>query len=391
MDSTSAMSLRNPATDGIGLSYARPVLGARAAWPKGAIVVSADNHWALAEDPFQGRVPANMRDRVPSIWWDEERGLYQMGIGGKPSFVSRGIIEAIKSNEDRKGMSSMPERLADLDAEGIAMEIVFPQTLLMYFQHPDLEAREWIFRAYNEYMVEVGNRAPGRFFGVGYPNFWDISKTEESIRHLKDLGLKTYQIPITPGLNAEGKTIQYASEEMDPFWSILEEAGLPVFFHIGESLNVDVPGGAPFTFFNNLAPFRKNFGELVFGGVFDRHPKLRVVFAEAGAGINWVPGILQDAEMIYDSFYPMLNPKLKKRPTDYWREHCFATFMSDSLGLKLLDYVGADRLLWSADYPHNEGTIGYTEAVINEIVAAVSDTDAKKMLGGSAIKLFDLA
>ena len=389
MNSTT-ISLRNPATEGIGLAYARPIRGKHATTPEGTIVVSADNHWAMSEDPWRDRTPAHLRGRLPSVWWDEERSLYQMGIGGKPSFLSRAIIDAIKSTEDRKGMLSMPERLADLDAEGLAMEVVFPQTLLMYFQHPDIEAREWIFRGYNEYMAEVGARAPGRFFGVGYPNFWDISKTEESIRHIKDLGLKTYQIPITPGLNVDGKTIYYAGEEMDPFWSILEEAGLPVCFHIGESLNVEVPGGAPFTFFNNLAPFRKNFGELVFGGVFDRHPKLRIVFTEAGAGINWIPGILQDAEMIYDSFYPMLTPKLKKRPTDYWREHCFATFMSDSLGLKMLDYVGADRLLWSADYPHNEGTAGYTETVINEIVASVSESDAKKMLGGNALALFNL-
>jgi predicted TIM-barrel fold metal-dependent hydrolase len=384
------ISLRNPAADRVGLAYARPLNGAQAAWPKDTIVVSADNHWALSEDPWKDRTPAHLRDRLPGVWFDEERGLYQMGIGGKPSFLNSGLIESIRSIEDRKGSASLPERMADLDADGIAMEIVFPQSLLMYFQHPDLEAREWIFRAYNEYMAEVGSRAPGRFFGVGYPNFWDISKAEESIWHIKDLGLKTFQIPITPGLNAEGSTIFYAGKEMESFWSAAEEAGLPVCFHIGESLNVEIPGGAPCTFFTNLAPFRKNFGELVFGGILDRHPKLRIVFAEAGAGINWIPGILQDAEMIYDSFYPILNPKLKMRPTDYWRQHCYATFMSDSLGLKMLDYVGADRLLWSADYPHNEGTLGYTSAVINEIVGAVSESDAKKMLGGTAISLFDL-
>src|SRR5579859_6368764 len=150
------ISLRNPAADGVGLAHARPLRGAHAARPKGAIVVSADNHWSLSEDPWMGRTPASMRDRLPSVWYEEARGLYQMGIGGKPSFLSPGIIESIKSIEDRKGSLFLPERLADLDADGIAMEIVFPQTLLMYFQHPDIEAREWIFRAYNEYIAEVG-------------------------------------------------------------------------------------------------------------------------------------------------------------------------------------------------------------------------------------------
>lgn len=391
MVETNTVSLRNPAMTDVGLAYARPLDGRYAATPKGTIVVSSDNHWSLAEDPWKARAPAHMRDRMPSVWYDDARGIYNMGIGGVPSFVGPAIVAAIKSIEDRKGISSMPERLADLDAEGIAKEIVFPQTLLMYFQHQDLEARQWIFHGYNDYMAEVGTRAPGRFFGVGFPNFWDLSKAEESFRQIKDLGLKTLQIPITPGLNSDGKTIYYASPEMDYFWSVAEEVGLPICFHIGETLNFDIPGGAACATFTNLAPFRKNFGELVFGGILDRHPKLRIVFAEAGAGINWVPGILQDAEMVFDSFDTIVSPKLKQRPTDYWRQHCYATFMADSLGLKLLDYVGADRVLWSADYPHNEGTLGYTGSVIQEIVDSASEADAKKMLGGNAIALFDLA
>ncbi len=384
-------TLRNLAMNEVGLAHSRPLDGKRAVTPKGTLIVSSDNHWALAEDPWKNRVPAGMRDRVPSVWWDGERGIYNMGIGGQPSFVGPAIVAAIKSIEDRNGISSIPERMADLDAEGIAKEIVFPQSLLMYFPHPDFEAREWIFRGYNDYIAEVGARAPGRFHGVGFPNFWDLSKTEGSFRQIKDLGLKTLQIPITPGVNTDGKAIFYASDEMDYFWSVAEEAELPVCFHIGETLNFDIPGGAPCATFTNLAPFRKNFGELVFGGILDRHPKLRIVFAEAGAGINWVPGILQDAEMVVDSFGSMVSPKLKHRPTDYWRQHCFATFMADSLGLKLLDYVGADRLLWSADYPHNEGTLGYTASVIGEIVDSASEADVKKMLGGNAIELFDLA
>ena len=49
-----------------------------------------------------------------------------------------------------------------------------------------------------------------------------------------------------------------------------------------------------------MAPFRKPFGQLLFGAVFDRHPKLQVVFAEGG--IAWVPAALQDAEVLYDTF-----------------------------------------------------------------------------------------
>jgi predicted TIM-barrel fold metal-dependent hydrolase len=127
---------------------------------------------------------------------------------------------------------------------------------------------------------------------------------------------------------------------------------------------------------------------LVFGGILDRHPRLQIVFAEAS--ISWIPGALQDAEMMLDTFDTLIAPSPKLRPTDYWQRNCFATFMSDPIGLKLIDYIGGGRILWSQDYPHNEGTLGYTRASIREIVDAVKPSVARNILGGTAIELFDL-
>lgn len=381
------LSTRNPNLADLKISRDRPLDGARARVPEGTIIVSADNHWGLAEDPWKGRVPAHLADRMPSVWWDEARGLWNMTVGGRDIFDGY-IAEVFRSVEDRKGTSLMAERMADLDAEGIAMEIVFPQILLMFCRHPDFEAREWIFRAYNEYLAELAKRAPGRFFGVGFINFWEPEKAADSIADLKDLGLKTFVLPIQPHTTPDGRPIHYASKEMEPLWAAAEEAGLPIYFHVGESLNMEPPGGIRAATLQIFAPFRKNFSEIVFGGILDRHPNLRIVFAEAG--LNWIPGMLQDAEMIVDGFKGFEDPKLDLRPTDYWQRNCYATFLADSVGLKMLDYIGRDRVMWSADYPHNEGTLGYSCSVIDEIVDSVSEADAKKILGGTAIELFDL-
>src|SRR5262249_8363289 len=103
-----------------------------------------------------------------------------------------------------------------------------------------------------------------------------------------------------------------------------------------------------------LAPFRKPLGQLIFGGVFDRHPKLQVVFAEGG--LAWIPPALQDAENIYDSFG---NGEgiyhIDHRPSHYWHNNCHATFQADGLGMKQLDIIGVDRIMWATDYPHSEG------------------------------------
>ena len=82
----------------------------------------------------------------------------------------------------------------------------------------------------------------------------------------------------------------------------VEEAGLPACFHIGEQTAVEGPGALFSTILNNLGNgmFRQVIGKLIFGGVFDRHPALQIVFVEAG--LHWIPGMLQDAEMIVQSF-----------------------------------------------------------------------------------------
>jgi predicted TIM-barrel fold metal-dependent hydrolase len=383
------LSTRNLNTAALATASRRPLDGAQAKVPDGTVIVSADSHWGLAEDPWKGRVPAHLAGRMPSMFWDEARGIWNLSIGGKAMFDGY-VASIFRKSEGRAGVAHMAERLRDLDADGIDREIVFPQYLMMFFRYPDLEVREWIFRAYNEYLAELLQRGRGRHFGVGFINFWDPARAVESIRHAKDLGLKTFMVPIQPGNNAEGKPIHYAAPEYDPLWAAAQEAGLPIYFHVQEALNVDIPGGIKAFTLQVFAPFRKSFSELVFGGILDRHPDLKIVFAEAG--INWVPGMLQDAEMIFDSYdNDEKAVRLKHRPTDYWSRNCYATFQRDKIGLELLDYIGADRVLWAQDYPHAESTVGYTKSAIEEIVEAVTESEAKQILGGTAIELFDLA
>lgn len=337
---TAILSTRNPNTAALGPVTDRGFDGAQAKVPEGTIIVSADNHWGLAEDPWKGRVPADVVERMPSMFWDETRGLWNMTIGGRTIFDGY-VARIFGRSEVRRGNAHMRERIADMDADGIDIEIVFPQYLMMFFRHPDFEVREWIFRAYNEYLADVQRRAPGRHFGVGFVNFWDPARAAESIRHAKDLGLKTFMLPIQPGNGPDGKPIHYAAPAFEPLWAAAEEAGLPIYFHVQEALSVDIPGGIKAFTLQVFAPFRKTFSELVFGGILDRHPGLRLVFAEAG--INWIPGMLQDAEMIFDSYEQDERAiSLQHRPTDYWSRNCYATFQRDRIGLEMMRYIGAD-------------------------------------------------
>ena len=239
-----------------------------------------------------------------------------------------------------------------------------------------------MYGTYNEYIADLGAKNPGRFYGVGIcSNWWDPKKAESAIRQIVDLGLKSFMLPFSPGKDVDGKPIDYAGTEMDRLWGAAEEAKLPVSFHIGEVPAQGGRGGFGTFFIVQAAPFRRVLGNLIFGGILDRHPSLRIVFAEGG--INWVAGALQDAELTYGAHREIYDWQPKHRPSHYWYNNCYATFQTDTIGLKLLDHIGADRVMWAQDYPHSEGTFGYTADAVREI----TDSYPRPMHGRSSARL----
>jgi predicted TIM-barrel fold metal-dependent hydrolase len=353
--------------------------------PAGTVVVSVDNHYSVSEDIWWEKFPAAMKDRAPRVVHQD--GVYNIVVNGR-SIIPEVSAPTLAAFEMVPGCAIMQARLADLDHEGIDKELIFGNAALALLFGQDLEARDIICRVYNEHMAEVGGRAPGRFHGVGFANFWDPARFEASLGEIKALGLKTFMVPQNPGKGADGEAINYASNEMEPFWHAVEASGLPLCIHIGENANPG-RGGMGTSFMQNLAGFRKTIGTLIFGGVFDRHPSLRVVFMEGG--INWVLTAIQDAELIWGSFDQMLDWKLNHPPRHYFDTNVYSAFMTDRLGLQLIDQIGADRVMWSADYPHPESTFGYSWTAMKQVVdAGVSDADVKKILGGNAIEVFKL-
>jgi predicted TIM-barrel fold metal-dependent hydrolase len=353
--------------------------------PAGTVVVSADNHFSVDKDIFYARFPARLKDRAPRVWW--ENGVCHIGMDGK-SFLTERLEMLTPSYELVPGCNEIEPRLRDLDAEGIDKEIVFPNSILQMMRCMEFEVRETFFRIYNEYMAEMGALAPGRFHGVGVLNYWDPARTRDSIAEIKALGLKTFFTPLNPGLGADGQAIDYTSEHMDPFWGAIAESGLPLSIHIGENPIATARGGWGTSLMVALSSFRKIFGDMMFGGVFDRHPSLRVVFNECG--INWAAGMLQDAEFVLGSMAPFHDWKVQREPRDYWRRHCHTAFITDKLGLGLLDIVGADKVMWSADYPHPESSFGYNWSSMQAVADAVPEDQARAILGGTAIEVFGL-
>jgi predicted TIM-barrel fold metal-dependent hydrolase len=95
--------------------------------------------------------------------------------------------------------------------------------------------------------------------------------------------------------------------------------------------------------------------------------------------------------MIVDSYINGdIVDRLDHRPSHYWHNNCYATFQSDGFGMRNLDVIGADRIMWATDYPHTEGAFGYGREAVRSVVEATSADDARMILGGTAAKVFKL-
>jgi predicted TIM-barrel fold metal-dependent hydrolase len=350
--------------------------------PAGTEVFSADNHISVADDIFYERFPEDLKEKAPRIWYED--GAYMVGLKGR-NFLPGDFSRVLMQYDDMAGAATnnVEARIEELRADGVDKELAFPNAVLALFHFPDKQIRERVFRIYNELMAELQERSNGHFYGAGLINWWDPKGTRRTLEELKGLGLKTFLMPLNPGKDDADNVIDYTSSAMSPVFDEIEAAGLPLTHHIGET-----PMKSPCEFNSvvvgmmvNVDGFREVFSRYIFGGILDRHPSLKIGWFEGG--IAWVPWALQDAEHLVASYRHMFNHELQHDIRYYWDTHMSASFMVDPLGLKLIDEIGVDKVMWSSDYPHNESTFGYSEKSLKAVVDAVGPEKAARIVSGN--------
>jgi len=346
--------------------------------PAGMRVISADDH--LIEEPglWENRLKGADKDRAPKYWKDETG--FHLTVDGADYDVP-GLPPMFP--EGREGFWDTAKRLADMDAEGIDAAVVYHGRLNSLIRMPDKEFWYRCVDVTNEWAAEWAAPAPDRLFPVALlPTFLFPERTKDYLQKLKDLGYKAIDLPVSP------KGVRYNSSSMDVFWAAIEESGFPVSFHIGAYIQYAGRGSLGANLNANLMPFCGLYGQLVFSGLFDRHPNLQVVFTEGGA--SWVPGTLETADKVARDYATELRPKLAHAPSWYWHNHCYTTFMEDDVALENVGRIGADRLMWSTDYPHPEGVMGSSDAILKRMVGQVGEASAIKIAGANAAKVWGI-
>jgi hypothetical protein len=126
-------------------------------------------------------------------------------------------------------------------------------------------------------------------------------------------------------------------------------------------------------------------GMLIFGGVFERHPQLAIVCVEADAG--WAPHWMYRMDHYYKRHQYMRFTELSRLPSEYFRDHIYLTFQDDWAAFQTTHLQNAERLMWGNDFPHSDSTWPWSQDVLREQTAHLSDATRDLILHDNVASL----
>ena len=359
-------------------------------------VISADSHITEPPDCYSAHIDPAFRDRAPNMIEDPVRGDVYV-VPGMKSTVPMGLVaaagkpaeelvqEGVKFDELHKSGYDATKRLADQDRDGVAAEVIYPTVGMVLCGHPDLDYKRACFNAYNKWITDYCSESPDRLLGCGQTALRSVKEGIADIEAIKAAGLRGVMMPGSPGTDED-----YDDPIWDPFWEAAVALGLPLSFHILTAKGSGWRGPRLNSFMSIIRSIQDIMGTLVFGGVFDRHPDLKVVCVEADAG--WVPHYMYRMDHAYNRHRNWLQPgvSLRRLPSEYFAEHIYVTFQDDWTAFSQADQMNWRRLMWANDFPHSDSTWPWSQEMLAEQTRKLSSEQTEAILCGNAADLYGI-
>jgi predicted TIM-barrel fold metal-dependent hydrolase len=359
--------------------------------------ISADSHVNEPRDLWSENLPRHLRA-------DAMRGI-EAGDDGSWSVVLEGrhVAKAGMKEAERLAVLDPSKRLDVMREEGVVGECIFPTIGLYVWMLDSADGQKHSCRIYNEWIFDQLHSQSPRFCCAGLVPTARVADAIEEVRFVADIGLGAVMLPTVPHKSLTVQPGTYAPNwnhpDWEPLWSTVEETGLPIVMHQGTGHDMIWYRGPGATIANLLATQSmapRTATLLATSGVLERHPGLRFVFVEYGAG--WYSWMLETIDYYTAAFrrydtdpdfeFRMIFPELEHAPSEYVRRQVYTTFQEDYTGLTNLGSTGADSLMWGADYPHEEGTYPLSRDVVERQLSRVDPEQARKLFRDNAATVF---
>jgi aminocarboxymuconate-semialdehyde decarboxylase len=275
-------------------------------------------------------------------------------------------------------LTDVERRLADLDANGVDVQIVGPMPMHRYWAGPELAVK--LTAVINEAVAAHCAHGRGRLYGLGtLPLQHPAIAVRELERAVGELGLKGVSV----STYVDGREL--ADPDFDPVWAAAADLGAVVFIHpwgctLGARLGRQFLGNT----FGQPAETALALSHLIFGGTLDRHPGLKLLAAHGGGFLPTYIGRSDHAWSERPDARGCTQP-----PSTYLRRIWYDALVYTPQALRhLIEVVGADKVMLGTDYPFD---MGVTDPVERATAAGLPAADLTAVLSGNAAALFTIA
>jgi len=361
------------------------------------IIISSDSHVFEPTDLWKKTLGDRFGDKVPhgvSQFEGHEGNFFYVGRPGEAARLEELVSDDGKDrrlDDLAKAGADPVYRLQLMDKDGIHAEVLNPTWGLWIPRMADGAARNACAEVFNDWIQEYCSENLKRLLAVAMIPIVDVDWAVKELDRVVKRGARAIMI----GTNPVDGAAPYRDRKYDRFWAAAQEAELPVTLHIvtgrvrdpftyhGDKEREDVPASF-LDLFYEAQPALAN--EFIFGGIFDRFPRLKIFLSEYDA--SWLPILKYRLNRIQT--FPGFDHLQKKPASRYIEENIYAGIINDPLAAKLRNEIGIDRMMWGSDFPHPPCPYPNTTQNIDRILSDLSPEDRFKVVAGNAARLFKI-
>lgn len=370
-------------------------------------LISADSHAAFRADDFTSRMSASKwGDRIPHLvrfekggeridGWSIYDGPPSDAVCNCPALMGDPFPHWPKLWEEVPNKAYDPrERLQALDTDRVDAEVLFPNPPGgSYYSHKDPEFELDAVRAYNDVLSDW-TRVSDRYIPLAaLPLLQEPKAIAQEIERAVAGGHR--------GINVPGRMPGSLPHLTDPYWypmwASCEQLGVPIHFHGSSGLNAGAnikqwdgysvrAAHSASTSTSAVTP-AQIVPQLIFSGLTEKFPNLKVVFAEAGiGGLNYV---IAACDHEWETRH-LWTEGMPTRPSEVVHRQVFVNFWFEAEGIKLRNEIGLANIMWESDLPHVASYYPRSWDHVERVLTGVSDADRRKLLYENAIRVYQL-
>ena len=370
------------------------------------ILISIDDHVVEPPNMFDAHVPAKYKDQAPKnqknewghdVWTFQGQAMGTVGLNAVVTWPKEEWgLDPTGFAEMRPGAYDIHERVRDMNRNGIFQSMCFPSFAGFsgrYFQQAeDQDLSLVMLSAYNDWHIDEWCAAyPGRFIPLAIVPVWNQKAMVAEVRRVAAKGCRAITMPELPHI--QGLPSYHDLEYWGPLFDVCSELGVVMCLHIGQGFAaINMAPGAPIDNMIILATQVSTLAaqDLLWGGAFFKYPDLKIAWSEAGIG--WIPFYLDRCDRHYTNQVWLGHDLKGKMPSEIFREHSLACYVTDPTALKVRHEIGMDIIAWECDYPHSDSIWpDAPEFLINEFNGAgLTDAEMNIITWENTARFFDL-